>query len=366
MKKIIKMGISALCATAAILTMFQPVFAEEETQNSDESNTEIKYPIIEEKLGNLTIRYFDDSEETIPITGSEFTIMQVSSFGRETTDGTNGAYIPLIEDVNFEGEEDALKYEQKVLEAYEANPELGHVETQTISEDGTAHFIDLPVGAYLVRETKTMRYHVRSKPFLVSVPEMNEENNSWNFDVIANPKQILAGDLSLTKITKGKIAKNGKKYNFTIELNAEGSYKAITPEGETTIKNGDVVALAGGETCVIYDIPAGSKYKIIEENPNVGYVTTYTNSEGLILEKTMKESKIVNDSTTFDTGVHNFPLYAAMGAVGFLVLLILLLICKKNKKSEESEEISTIKEKPEEKIKNKEAYETEESEEKKG
>lgn len=49
---------------------FLPVLAE--------GNDTEKYPIIDRDYANLTIRYFDDSEETVPSAGTEFTVMKVA------------------------------------------------------------------------------------------------------------------------------------------------------------------------------------------------------------------------------------------------------------------------------------------------
>lgn len=311
-----------------------------------ESNDTEKYPIIDRDYANLTIRYFDDSEETIPSTGTEFTVMKVADIGRDINDGTNGKYLPLSDELDFttieekDGKE-AYEYEQTVLATYEKEgSSFGYKTTRTIGNDGTATF-KLPVGAYLVRETKTMRYHIRSKPFLVSVPETNKESNSWNFDVVAYPKQLLAGDLSVTKQIIGKSSKSDDVFHVQISLNCEGTYKATMPDGsESEVTNGSVIAIKGSQKVTIYDVPAGTDFKVVEREANVDpYKTGYKNQEGKIEAKKETGVTVINDTTPWDnvhTGEGSHVIIAMMVGVGALALLLFLLLGRDKKETTES------------------------------
>lgn len=330
-----------LLACISVASVVTPVYAEGNT-NTD-SNDFVQFeeaenmPIISKDTANLTVRYFDDSEETTPVEGAEFTIYRVADIGRSQIEGTNGAYLPLDETLSFEDADDAETYEKTVLAAYENGLENGYTATATVNSNGEASFKDIPIGAYLVTETKTLRYHIRSKSFLVSVPETNEEGTSWNFDVVCNPKQILAGDLTVTKKIKGKDIKKSNTYHVKIEFEAEGPYKAKLPDGtETTIKNGDSIAIQANQTLFIYDLPAGTEYTVTEVEENgVGYDTRYKNQKGNIEAYSGIGATVLNDSTKYDTGAGYSILYYAMGGVGALTLLLFLLISnKKNKHSE--------------------------------
>ena len=348
MSKFYRKLITLFCSVLTIGSVMSPVFAEE---NEDTDTTETtKIPVIQDATtANLTIRYFDDSEETIPITGEEFTIMKVADIGTDIVDGTNGKYIPLDETLEFVDEDNALEYETRVLDFYKENPKTGYTETGTIGEDGTVKFEEIPVGAYLIRETKTMRYHIRSTPFLASVPETNENSDSWNFDVTVYPKQILAGDLTVTKNTKGKTAEKGT-FHIVVDFDSQESYKAQLPDGtDGTVKTGDSITIKGGQKLVIFDLPAGVSYKVTETEENDVWQTTYRNQEGTVVEKTSTNVSIINDSTIADTGVHNDLLYWMFGAGAAVTILLLLFLLSRKEKNfvEDEKEEDSKQEKPE-------------------
>lgn len=334
--KFIKYAFAALAVASAVICSL-PVHAEgnEEVTNETTSTVQTVYPTIDDRLANLTVKYFDDEEETIPITGAEFTVYQVAKIGNDLDN--NGAYVPLDESIDFvkADPEKVDDYEVKVVDAYKNNPEIGYKNTLAIGKDGTCTFKNIPAGAYLITESKTMRYHIRPKSFVVSAPETTEDGKSWNFDVVVNPKQILAGDLEVTKIVKGKIAKQDKTYTLALEL-PNGNYKATLPDKtETTVKNGDRVTIKGGQTLYVYDLPHGSDYKVTEVEANsVNFKTTYTKNEGKIEAKSSAKVEVVNDSTSYDTGSGYQMLYYMIGGGAALAVLVLLIVTGKKKKAE--------------------------------
>lgn len=328
-KKILVGGIIA----STVAGMISPVFAEE---SDGAENT----PTLTQETARLTVRYFDDSDEAIPVTGAEFTIYQVASIGRELNN--NGAYVPLDDNIDFSyidentySDAEAKEYQEKVVAEYEKNPNLGYTATLPIGEDGLAVFEEVPVGAYLITETKTTRYHITSVPFIVSTPEMNDKNTGWGFEITANPKPILAGDLEITKTLKGKLKEKNGTYTIKVNL-PKGEYKAKLGDGtETTVKNGDQLKIKGGQTITIFDLPSGLKYRVkeVEEN-GVNYKTSYVKNEGKITEKTSTKVEVINDSTTYDTGAGYKLLYEFIAGGGALALLVFLIVQKKSKKEE--------------------------------
>lgn len=331
----IKKIVTSVILGAIACTSFVPI-------NAEELDTDLtKYPIIDRDTANLTIKYFDDSDETIPITGAEFTVMKVADIGRDITDGTNGKYLSLSDELDFtkiveEDDDSAYEYEEKVISYYEENPDAGFTKSMVINANGYATYT-LPVGAYLVRETSTTRYHVRSKPFLVSVPETNKESNSWNFDVVVYPKQIIAGDLSIEKKILGKSASATNTFHVKLTLSNDDSYKAKLADGtECTVKNGDVLSIKANQNITIYDVPTGTEYKVTEVEENVDpYKTGYKNQTGTIQPKTEVKTTIINDTTQWDnvhTGTGSYIIIAMMIGGGALTLLIYLLASGKHKK----------------------------------
>lgn len=340
-KKIIVGGLAALCAASSI------------TAVSAEGST------IDKETGSLTIRYFDDEDETIPVSGAKYTIYQVATIGTSLEE--NGAYVPLSEEtstdyVNFGdfSHDERLEYENNVLEIYNDTQSFGYEQTAEIDENGIGYFEDVPVGLYLVVETTTTRYHVKPESFLVSIPETVENENGineWNYDVVTNPKQIVAGDLEITKQVKGKRVSDNSTFHVTVEFsladeNTANSgfirdinnmeFKAKLADGtETTMKSGDTFDIKNNQTVSIYDIPAGITYKVVEKEANVRpYDTTYTNKEGVIEAKTSIKSTIVNNSSRYDTGVGDRVVFYMIGAGAALALLTVLIVTKKKDKKE--------------------------------
>ena len=66
--------------------------------------------------------------------------------------------------------------------------------TKTTAGGGLAKFDSLPLGAYIVTETKTPAGYVGSKPFIITVPMTHPTDlNKWVYDVHAYPKNTKAG-----------------------------------------------------------------------------------------------------------------------------------------------------------------------------
>lgn len=290
--------------------------------------------------GTLTIRYFDDEEETIPVAGAEFEVYQVATIGRESED--NGRYIPLTEEMNFtdENTEDEESYASTVSRIYQANPNLGYHNTVITGKDGIASLEGIPVGAYLIQETRAVRYHIKSIPFVASVPEINDTQTSWNFDVVATPKSQIAGDLEISKTVEGNHPSNKiDTFTFRIQI-ADGEYEAKMPDGsESTIKNGDEISIKGGQELLIYDLPEGSDYKVTEMEANEdSYTTTYKNELGQIKGKNMTTVNITNKRNLIDvvTGVGQNPIFI-LELAGATLTLIMILIFERKEKREENE-----------------------------
>ncbi|ALP33453.1 SpaH/EbpB family LPXTG-anchored major pilin [Corynebacterium pseudotuberculosis] len=67
---------------------------------------------------------------------------------------------------------------------------------QTTTGEGVAKFGDLPLGLYLVEETEAPEGVVKGAPFIVSIPMVSAASNSWNYEIVAYPKN------SETKVEK--------------------------------------------------------------------------------------------------------------------------------------------------------------------
>lgn len=287
-------------------------------------------PTITQGTGTVTIRYFDDIDETIPVKGAKFEIYKVADIGRGFED--NGQYIPLIGNLDFADEDDAITYEDRVLEAYETE-DFGYKAEVTVGEDGTGLIQNVPVGAYLVREVDATRYHIRSKPFLISVPETNETQNSWNFNVIANPKSTLAGDLKLTKKLSGNAVNHNDTFTFEINI-GDMPRMAEFPDGsKKEVKTGDVVALKENEVITILDIPEGTEVSVKEVQKEEGeYVVSYENNGEKIICKDAVTITVTNTKNQIPTGVKNALLLFDIAGITLAMLVVVIYLRRKEKK----------------------------------
>ena len=175
--------------------------------------------------GSLTLtKYETDSEKTISVSDAEFTaykIAEITSYGTfkavdayknvsvtvgDSSDTKTYALNELMKQDDFSTDKTAGGFtftSTRILEEMipalqsvaqdETNPQAGikSKEVRDAKNKGTGEykFTDLPLGVYLVVETKAPQgYVVSSQSFLASVPEWDNEKNNWNYDVTASPK----------------------------------------------------------------------------------------------------------------------------------------------------------------------------------
>ncbi len=96
--------------------------------------------------------------------------------------------------------------------------------------------------------------------------------------------KILPGSLTISKTVAGSGADAKKKFDFTVTFNAGGTY-SYTGKGvsDGTIKSGDKISLADGESISISGLPDGTKYQVAEANySSERYTATQTGDTGTI------------------------------------------------------------------------------------
>lgn len=221
---------AALSAVMALSVCALPAMAEGTTSTStfDPSITK----------GTLTIKKYEqtDADKTKtdangkkgkPLDGVEFTIYQLATV--KQVQNAKGSielvYEPLtsvISDNDFKNAQEDVKsgkIDSKLL--YESiktkiTPEVktalkntNHMYTKVTGRAGTAgeaKFEDLPLGIYMVEETKAPSQILsHTANFIVSIPMMNDDNRTWNYNVVAEPKNVPTyGGVKLVKT--GRVA----------------------------------------------------------------------------------------------------------------------------------------------------------------
>lgn len=221
---------AALSAVMALSVCALPAMAEGTTSTStfDPSITK----------GTLTIKKYEqtdadktktdaDEKKGKPLDGVEFTIYQLATVKQvANTEGSIGLeYIPTtaaLVSTDFEMAADPVtgKIDSKALYSKISskittpvkdelvNANLKH--SATTGADGAAHgqakFENLPLGIYMVEETKAPSQILSyTANFIVSIPMMNDDNKTWNYDVVAEPKNVPTyGGVKLVKT--GRVA----------------------------------------------------------------------------------------------------------------------------------------------------------------
>lgn len=218
---------AALSAVMALSVCALPAMADDGTTSTSTFDPSIT-------TGTLTINKYEQTTEQAgknpvdkgtPLDGVEFTIYQLATVKQANTEGSIGLeYIPTttaLQSTDFEMAADPVtgKIDSKAL--YDqistkintaVKDELntaGKKKSATTGEGsvpGQAKFENLPLGIYMVEETKApSQILAHTANFIVSIPMMNDDNETWNYNVVAEPKNVPTyGGVKLVKT--GRVA----------------------------------------------------------------------------------------------------------------------------------------------------------------
>jgi LPXTG-motif cell wall-anchored protein len=105
------------------------------------------------------------------------------------------------------------------------------------------------------------------------------------------------GMLMISKKVTGNAGDKSKKFTFTVTFSDKvQSFEYVGDLGNGTIKSGDKIQLAHGESITIVEIPDGVTYKIVEDDyTDDGYKHGAINSSGTIKEDIMAVATFTND-----------------------------------------------------------------------
>lgn len=248
-----------LSAVMALSVCAMPAMADEVKTSTSTINTETK--------GSITIYKYaqTDAEETETAPDSTGEVTNGKIYGTALPNAVFTLYrVKNTKDLMeyYAGIQDGTIKEAKVedyftketplteanlLDAYKSEvdkntaTEVGKIESKTTGDNGGAYFGDLPVGLYLLIETKTPEsVTVPAKPFLVSVPMTRVgttgKDTQWLYDVTVYPKNsTVQGTVTLAKKGyDGKDTVNLAGVKFTLWKYDESSnvkaYKQFKPD----------------------------------------------------------------------------------------------------------------------------------------
>lgn len=185
------------------------LFALPAAADTTDSNTTAKVPTITQTTGSLTINKYEKPAGTVDngtaLDGVEFTIYKVAGISQSKQGNMELTYdwnMSLFKEQPKLNNSDAETLYKSVTTALKDNWK-GSVaagdmrvlttgqQTEPAQAEGQVKFTELPIGLYLVEETDAPSQIVhRTANFLVSIPMTTEDGSSWNYNVVANPKNV--------------------------------------------------------------------------------------------------------------------------------------------------------------------------------
>ena len=130
-------------------------------------------------------------------------------------------------------------------------------------------------------------------------------------------------DLKIKTVIKGDKADEDTDFVLTVKFDAEGKYKMSNGK---KIKSGDTITLTGNDSITIYDLPAGTTYKVRQKKvDDAEYTTAYKNCSGDLDADTTaritntweEDSSIVKTGDTFNgQTLAIVMLISALAAIG--------------------------------------------------
>ena len=139
----------------------------------------------------------DTTASGTPLDGAEFTVERLTNIDLTTQAGWEKlvGYNGNVDTAKADGVDAAIK--------------------KTTAGGGLAKFDSLPLGAYVVTETKTPAGYIGSKPFIITVPMTHPtQKKVWNYDLHVYPKNSKAGvDKQVKDDTTPAV---GSEINYTI------------------------------------------------------------------------------------------------------------------------------------------------------
>ncbi len=163
----------------------------------------------------------------------------------------------------------------------------------TTGSDGTVKLKALPDGEYLLRETAAPAGYVKEiRSHTITVATINSKvvvsvdgKDGSNAITIKNNQEGTVGQLTISKTVAGNAADSTKAFDFTVTFEgASGTYSYIgngVPNG--TIKSGDTISLAHGQSITVTGLPKDASYAVTESDySGSGYTTAKTGEKGVI------------------------------------------------------------------------------------
>lgn len=277
-----------------------------------------------DREGSLTIYKFEGNEanEDNLLNGVTFTAYKVADIVQSTEAGTTDVKMQPVEalttidpDIKITSE---TKYEDikdtvDAALAENANPKLTAFATATTGKNGTngqAVFSEMPVGVYLIVETDAPSQIVnKTANFLVSIPMVNKDGSSWDYDIKVYPKNAAVyGGINLKKYGRNynadgtftDVALSGAKF-YLQRKNGDKWETVIAPtvsNGNGSVDESGLLTTSDSGMINITDLAPGT-YRFIEYSAPQGYIMDGQAAYEFTIEN--DQSVTINDAYKDDT-----------------------------------------------------------------
>lgn len=251
------------------------------------------------RKGSIEVTLHEMSEDTY-VEGAEITIYKIAD---AYLDGVNLAFKYTDEFSSCSVSLDDLTIDdlsKKITLC--VKPES--VGTSLITNDfGTVIFNDLDLGLYLVSQTNKVEGYSNIDSFLVQIPKVID--NSWTYDIIANPKTDIYKEIDLVVNKVWNTDSNKLPEKVEIELLLDGEVI------DTVILNS-----TNKWTHTFKNLEKSDKYSVREINIPKGYKVSYTNNEYIFT--------VTNTDTLANTGqlFYSIIILAVFGLIFILLGVI--------------------------------------------
>ena len=300
--------------------------------------------------GSLTINKYEGNTTDKPLEGVEFTMYKIADITQTVSNGVVDTKATPVEEIA-----DKLTAEEltSIANGSTSSEEWAALLQQISLEDLTEHthgttgsngqvvFSNVPIGIYAVAETDAPSQVIsKSANFIVSIPMTTDDGDSWNYDVVANPKNVTAyGGISLLK--QGKTGNGNASalagVEFVLQQQVEGNWSTIqsdlTTDGSGVINVQDLspatyrfvevdlgensknkgyildgnaayefeIRLVNGDSHIFYDANGDGEKEDQNGDGSIGYTINVLN-EKPTLEKTVKDGENWDNETDASIG----------------------------------------------------------------
>lgn len=228
--------------------------------------------VLEEK-GSITLNLMDSENEN-PLANVPFRLYFIAN-AYESGDGIRYELIPPFDEANVDTD-DLQDSSLPVHLAHFAISENQPYTEKTTDENGVLSFDNLEAGLYLIVPVQNGEDRCIVSPFLISVPNYDSQNGTWEYDIDASPK-ILDG--------------NGNEDGAETYISVVKKWETSTshPESVTIVLLCDfqeylkVELNADNNWHYRFDnLPENHIWNVVEENVPDGYTVYYETSSNTV------------------------------------------------------------------------------------